>query len=634
MSKEYNEIEVLKGLEGVRKNLGMYLGNISDGAAYHHSMLEIISNSVDEFMSGFASKISVCLHKDGSASVEDNGRGIPVSYNTKEKASNLELALTKLHAGGKFDRKNYNTSGGLHGVGLSAVNGASARMRTTVWRDGKEYTMAFTKGKKSEELSEKPVRRKQTGTLIRFGLDPSLFKNVFDFDGPKVYAKLKELSYLCQGLVIEYTDEKNDIKETLASSQGLSDFVRDLASSSLLEDPIHIKALDGIGVDVALQWLADGSDETIDRYYTNNIPNLDGGSHMVGFKAGLTRTINSYISKSDLPKSLQVSLSGDDVREGLVAVISVKHPNPSYSSQTKDKLVSEDARTAVESAISDKLLEYLELNPKFAKKLVTRCVNAWKAREAAKKAREAVRKSNLDSGAMTLPGKLADCQEKDPALSEIFIVEGDSAGGSAKQGRSRKDQAILPLRGKVLNIERAEFKKMMENKELTSLIVALGTGIGRHFDLSKLRYHKVIIMTDSDVDGSHIRTLLLTFFFRQMPRLITEGHVYVAHPPLYRVDLRGKSHYIKDDLELKKFVEEKNLDRDKLKLSRFKGLGEMMPVQLWDTAMNPETRSMSQVRIENYVEADRIFGVLMGDDVESRREFIEKNSELANNLDI
>jgi len=430
MSNKYNEIEVLKGLEGVRKNVAMYLGNTEDGSAYQHALLEIISNSIDEFMVGYATKVKIKMFKDTSVTVEDNGRGIPVSYNTKEKASNLELALTKLHAGGKFDKKNYNTSGGLHGVGLSVVNGCSARLRATVWRNNKEHTMAFAKGKKIEELSSKKTDRKQTGTAIRFALDPSLFKNTKSFDGVKVFKKLKELSYLCKGIIIEFEDERVNLKQTLNSLNGIVDYVKDIAPSELINDPIYlIGKNENVDVEIALQWVERGED-TIDKYYTNNIPNLDGGTHMVGFKSGLTRTINNYISNANLPKNLQVSLSGDDVREGLVAIVSIRHPNPSYSSQTKDKLVSANARTVVESVINDNLLTYLEQNPRIAKKIITKCVNAYKAREAAKKAREAVRKNVLSSaGAGILPGKLADCQSKNPEECELFIVEGNSAGG-------------------------------------------------------------------------------------------------------------------------------------------------------------------------------------------------------------
>ena len=1057
------EITALEGAEAVRnpKVVGMYIGDVENGAGFHHMLMEVLDNSVDEYLAGYCNNIIITLHKDGSASCHDNGRGIPVYYMDKEKASALEVVLTKLHAGGKFDEGNYKVSGGLHGVGVSVVNFLSARFRACVYRDGKEYTMAFAKGKKIEDLSSRPFR-KTNGTLIRFAPDPTIFKNVLRFDPEKVKIKLRQLSYLCRGLTIEFIDEKNKTKEIFGGGEGIADFVKSLANNKLLFDPISFTdTKNNVIVDIALQWLDDGSDIEKSYYFTNNIPNLDGGSHTAGFKAGLTRTINTYIANSDLPKSLKISLSGDDIREGLVAVISIRHPNPRFSSQTKDKLVSEDARTAVEGTISTHLMDYLEQNPTVAKKIVTRCVNAFKAREAAKKAREAVRKSVLSSSTGVLPGKLADCQERDPNLAELFIVEGDSAGGcfsgdtkialvdgrnisfkdlvqeykdgkenycytirnngqigiqkimspritkkslviavhidngeiikctpnhefmlndgsfkkakdlknndslmpfykklsdvrdkgitingyemvwcpknnywffthtladwynrwigvykkgdgdcchhkdfnklnnnptniirmskkehlklhsehlqftihseevkekcrqahqtpeyrekmsarmkqpetrkilsqqarvqwknedykehmvkkwkefydnneeyrkanneqlyratreywqveqnrkkrsqevvvyyqdhpeakeklretalkqwddkdlvewrrqktkeqwtpefrekrkeaynktyykhtielmkeifdncgslnsyddarrkngsrnllkkstfvdrffdgnedrmieavrnhnhkvvkivelfekmevydlevpkshnfalssgvfvhnSAKQGRDRKFQAILPLRGKVLNVEKAEFRKLMANEELTNLVTAMGVGIGRALDLNNLRYHKVIIMTDSDVDGSHIRTLLLTFFFRQMPQLIMNGNLYIAVPPLYRVNIRGNSYYLKDDKELSEFVKERKLQRDKLNIQRFKGLGEMNPIQLWSTAMDPNTRKMLQVSIDNYLEADRLFSMLMGTQVDVRKEFITERVSIA-----
>jgi len=637
MSKDYDEIKVLKNLEGVRQNLGMYAGNVSDGSAYFQCLLELISNSIDEYINGYATKISVCLYQDGSASICDNGRGIPVSKNKAEGGvSNLELALTKLHAGGKFKgSKNYNTSGGLHGIGLSMVCACSSLLRAIVWRDGKEYTMAFEKGEKIEELSFKSVKRKKTGTFIRFGLDHSLFQNVFEFDGKKTYEKLKELSYLCPGLIIEFIDERSDVKETFSSEQGLSDFVQDLAPSLLLDKPIYIQTNGDIGVNIALQWLDGGVDTTIDKYYTNNIPNIDGGSHQIGFKSGLTRTINSYISNSDLPKTLKVSLSGDDVRDGLVSVVSIKHASPSYSSQTKDKLVSDDARSAVETVISAKLGEYLEENPNIAKKIITQCVNSYKAREAARKAREVVRKSiGKDIG--TLPGTLMDCSSRDRDECELFIVEGRSAAGSAAQGRSRLFQAIIGLKGKPLNCEKNETNKMTSNKEITNLITAIGVGIGKNIDMNKLRYGKIVLLMDSDVDGAHIRTLILSFIFRHLPQLIRNGNVYIAQPPLYRIVYRGQTVYLKNDRALECFMEEKGINKESrsLKLQRFKGLGEMNPEQLWDTTMNPETRTLLKVVVDDYIEADYLFNILMGNNVEPRRDFIYENALNVRNLDV
>lgn len=633
MSKDYDEIKVLKNLAGIRATAEMYLGNTQNGDAIQQMLLELISNSIDEYMSGYATKLIVCLHKDGSCSVEDNGRGIPTSWNHTENASNLELAVGRIHAGGKFSgAKSYNTSGGLHGVGSSCCNACSVRFRPIVWRDGNEYTMLFEKGEKVEELSSRPVKRKQTGTLIRFVPDRSLFKNVLDFDGQRIYAKLRELSYLCQGLIIEYINEKENIRETLLSTNGLSDFVKELSPSHLLGQPIGFSMeIDNITVDAALQWSS--QEQEIVKYYTNNIPNLDGGSHQAGWRSGLTRTLNNYIDKTDLPKTQKVSLDGADVREGLVAVVSIKHPNPSYSSQTKDKLVSDDTRKIVESVVSDRFGAFLEQNPEQTKKIISRVINSYRARQAAKKAREAIRKTAIDTGgAGILPGKLADCESKDPDECELFICEGISAGGGLKGGRDRKFQAVLPLRGKVLNTEKCEYKKMLDNEELQNIIIALGCGFGKSFNINKLRYGKILITTDGDVDGSHIRTLLLTFFFRQMPQLIMNGNIYVSQPPLYRVDMRGEARYFKNDEELNTFL--KGRDRKSVKLSYFKGLGELSQNQIWDTITNPDNRTILQVKVGSYVEADKVFSLLMGTQVEPRKNYIMENSGLARNIDV
>lgn len=629
-SKEY-KITALKGLEAVRKVPGMYIGGVGE-QSYHQMLREAVDNSLDEYMEGHCNKVIVTLHKDGSASVEDNGRGIPIYYMKEERKTALEVVLEELHAGGKFDKKAYSISSGLHGVGLSVINALSTRLKATVRRSGKEYSVTYEKGKKVSGVDEKTG--KGSGTTIRFVPDLTIFKKVTKFNSDVVKQKLRELSFLCKGLTLEFIDERSKDKEVFGSDEGIQDFVEFLAPGKLLAEPFEftqeISNGSKIVVNVAFQWLDGAEDNEILRCYTNNIPNPDGGSHVIGFKTAITRTVNGFIANSDLPKSLKISLSGDDIREGLIAVLSIRHPNPKFSSQTKEKLVSEDARTAVESVVAEKLMDYLEKNPPLSKKIVTRCVNAFKAREAAKKAKEAVRKSVLKDGGMLLPGKLADCSSKDPEVCEIFIVEGDSAGGSAKQGRDRMFQAILPLRGKVLNIEKSEFSKMMSNKEIGNLITAIGVGIGRNIDLAKIRYSKIIIMTDSDVDGSHIRTLLLTFFFRQMPQLIMNGNIYVAQPPLYRIDIRGKSYYLKDDGSLKAFIKEKKF---KGNIQRFKGLGEMSPTQLWNTTMDPETRDLVKMEIGDYLEADRIFGILMGKAVEPRRLLIEE-SALNARLDI
>jgi len=1072
MKQDDYKITVLEGLAAVRKIPSMFIGNLHNNEALHHMVMEILDNSVDEYLAGYCDKITVTLHEDGSASVGDTGRGIPIYRMVKEKMSALEVILTSLHAGGKFDKTNYKVSGGLHGLGASVVNALSSRLKVVVRRDGKEYSMAFAKGKKVEDLTEKKARGKATGTFIRFGPDLTIFKNITKFDPMIIKNKLMELSFLCRGLTIEFVDEIRKTKEIFGGESDMSGFIRHLSKGDLLAPPITfaksvINKNDGeVTVDVALQWMGNTVDKEICKYYTNNIPNPEGGSHMSGFKAGLTRTINNFIAASDLPKSLKISLSGEDIREGLAAVVSIRHPDPKFDSQVKHKLVSEDARQPVENVVSSCLLSFLEQNPSIAKKIVSRCVNAWKAREAAKKAREAVRKSVMSSGAGVLPGKLADCQEKDPDLCELFIVEGSSAGGcfsgdtkvlltdgrelsfkelivehkqgvqnycysinskrkicikpiinprktdtnqevievtldnghkiictpdhlfmlidgsykeiqylsegdsifplykklskcenritikgyemvwenienrwvfthvladkynidikkygevfgkhrhhldfnklnnnpsniirmlkddhlelhrkmadlnlrtpevleklrilrqtpefrkkmsdimstpemskmlserakkqwededykkymrekwlefyysneeyrkqnnqqlreaaekywqndehrkemsesklkyfkehpeavehhrqkakeqwandellnwrrektkeqwtdefrrkrkkalkatyyrktidfmrkvydehnsidlfdkkriehkdksvlskrtfleryfdgnesdmmdalkchnhkitkivklkgktdvydlevpdthnfalasgifvhnSAKQGRDRRFQAILPLRGKVLNIEKKEFKALMDNEELTNLITAIGIGIGKSLNLAALRYGKIILCMDSDVDGSHIRTLLLTFFFRQMPQLIVNGNIYIACPPLYKVNMRGKSYYLKGDRELKIFSKKYNLENKSINMQRFKGLGELSGLQLWETTMNPELRTLLKVTINNYVEADKIFNVLMGSNIKARKEFIYQNFNKTGRLDI
>lgn len=1062
-SKEY-KITTLEGIDAVRKLTGMYLGDPENGQALHHMLMEVIDNSVDEYLSGYCDKIVVTLHKDNSASVADNGRGIPTYFMPEKNMSATEVIFCTLHAGGKFDKENYNISGGLHGVGVSCTNAVSARLKVVIYRDGKEYSMAFEKGRKVEELSEKNISSKKSGTFIRFGPDLTIFKNVTKFDPLIIEQKIRELSYLCRGLELEFINEHTGTKKIFSSDNNISDFVEHLAPGPLVEKPmVFTDDKTNISIDVALQWLADGSDTEISRYFTNNIPNMDGGSHAVGFKTALTRTINNYIANSDLPKTLKISLSGDDIREGLISVVSIRHPDPKFSSQTKDKLVSEDARSFVDTVVSNYMSNFLEQNPALAKKIVTRCVSAFKAREAAKKAREATRKSLMKDGSCVLPGKLADCSSKDPAECELFIVEGDSAGGcfsantlislpngleitfedlvedykngkehfcytinngkisigkitnpritrknatviklimdngssiictpdhllmkengeyvkakdslsislkplyrrisgwkkgqikgyemfwseydnkwkythiisdfyniqnkiystkfgencrhhvdfnktnnyptniirmsnenhfelhrnclehtlhrpdvkeksklvkqtlefrekmskkmsepaiskmlserakkqwedeeykafmvskwkefydsneeyreqnnktlyenqkeywnseqnrkkqsvkikqyfeknpdakennrqkaieeweneellewrkektkeqwtdgfrakrkeaynrtyykhtiefmkhvldttgsiddydsqrkengsrnllkkdtfvtrffdgdeelmmdainnynhkvvkiiqleekmdvydlevpgthnfalasgifvhnSAKQGRNREFQAILPLRGKVLNVEKCEFQRMIANEELTNLITAMGVGIGKNLNPDNLRYDKIIINTDSDVDGSHIRTLLLTFFFRQMPQLIYNGNIYIAQPPLYRLEWRRNAYYLKDDNMLRAFAKEKGIAPGQLKIQRFKGLGEMSPEQLWETTMNPETRTLLRVVIDDFVEADRIFNILMGTQVEPRKEFLVEHALSARNLD-
>lgn len=627
--KGYDDIELMKGLEAVRKLPSLYLGDVGNGDALHHSLWEIVSNSIDEFMNGFCNKISVSIFKDGSASVLDNGRGIPVAYNKEEKKSSLELALSSLHSSGKFGKENYKYSSGLHGVGASCVNGVSDRFKVIVWRNGKEYSMSFERGKRVEDLTEKSIKGNKTGTFIRFAPDITIFKNITTFDPEKIRTKLKEVSFLCSGLEIEFCVEANNTKEVFPGETNISDFVKYLAEGNLMAEPILINGeKDKVKVDVSLQWKESFSEEVC-KCYTNNIPNTDGGTHLVAFRNALTRTINTYIEQSDLPKTYKISLSGDNIRDSLVSVISIWHPDAKFSSQTKDKLVSDDVRGVVESIVSQKLFEYLEKNPVIAKKIVGRAIDAHKAAEAAKKAREAIRKTTMNDGVGVLPGKLADCSSKNPDECELFICEGASAGGSLKMARDRNIQAILPLRGKILNVEKADYQKLIKSEELINIITVLGVGIGRQLEIEKLRYGKIIFATDADVDGLHLITLLLTFFFRQMPQLILNGNIYISQPPLYRVDYRNNAYYIKNEEILNNFIAEKRTTKNSVKIQRFKGLGEMPVDSLWETVVNPETRTLLQVRIDNPLEADKTFSILMGDDVEPRKEFIISNSKSA-----
>jgi DNA gyrase subunit B len=831
-----DNITVLRDLEAVRKRPGMYIGDTDDGSGLHHMVYEVVDNSVDEALAGFCKKVHVILHTDGSCTVEDDGRGIPVDIHKEEGRSAAEVIMTVLHAGGKFDNtstdgKNaYKVSGGLHGVGVSCVNALSSKLWLTVWKEGQEYAMTFSQGK-----ADAPLRRvgptAKRGTRVKFQPDPEVFNNILDFSFEILSQRLRELSYLNQGVHICITDERTGDTHDFVNAGGISAFVEHLNRNKVVlhKPPILIKdeKLDTT-VEVALQW-NDSYQETL-YCFTNNIRNRDGGAHLEGFRAAMTRVINTYAEKNNLLKSAKVTLSGEDVREGLTAVVSAKVPDPKFSSQTKDRLVSSEVKGIVQTIVYERLSSFFEENPREAKAILEKAIEAARAREAARKARELTRrKGALDGGG--LPGKLADCQEKDPALSEIFLVEGDSAGGSAKQGRHRATQAILPLKGKVLNVEKARFDKILSHNELRVLIQALGTGIGKEeFKVENLRYHKVVLMTDADVDGSHIRTLLLTFFYRQMPELVERGHLYIAQPPLYKVKKGKTEKYLKDEraleeflfnkaldgwsltlpdgsehkgallvremkkwgevqqlygklsrrgyarplvdallvdglLDADRFVERSSLeqlgaaivkqklgtcevetteaiempaegedpamtipanhrlrvvrmhlsrpitlwidsqvahwgefrrlaalqvelaafkggelrlrrlkdaketakDKDKdeeseegtklgkeqvfsdpeamlamvmeegkrgLGIQRYKGLGEMNPEQLWETTMDPERRTLLQVRVDDAVEADEIFTILMGDAVEPRRRFIETNALLAENIDI
>jgi len=790
-----DSIKVLKGLEAVRKRPGMYIGDTDDGSGLHHMVYEVVDNGIDEALAGHATEVSVTLHADGSVSVIDNGRGIPVGIHEGEGVSAAEVIMTQLHAGGKFDQNSYKVSGGLHGVGVSVVNALSDWLELTVWRGGWEHMARFERGETVVSLHRVQESEKR-GTQVRFLASTGTFSNI-DYSFKTLEHRLRELAFLNSGVRISLTDRRHaEIERTeLCYQGGVREFVKylDRSKNPLIKEPVYISGeTAGIGVEVALWW-NDSYHETV-LPFTNNIPQRDGGTHLAGFRGALTRTINAYAGESGLARKEKVQLSGDDAREGLTCVLSVKVPDPKFSSQTKDKLVSSEVRPAVESLVNEKLAEWFEENPAEARVVVGKIVEAALAREAARKARELTRRKTAMDVA-NLPGKLADCQEKDASKAELFIVEGDSAGGSAKQGRSRQNQAVLPLRGKILNIERARFDRMLSSEAIGTLITALGTGIGRdEFDLGKLRYHKIVIMTDADVDGAHIRTLLLTFFFRQMPTLIEAGHLYIAQPPLYKVS-RGRSEvYLKDQASLDAYLIEAGLegavlrlgsgamvagadlarvveeartvratlaafptqysravleqatiagallpgaldadpqavadavaarldlialeyergwqgrptqdaglrlwrtlrgvdevrlldgfalrsgearrlgaltpglrevygapaalvrkDREQpifgptelldavtregekgLTLQRYKGLGEMNPEQLWETTLDPEARTLLQVRVEDLADADDVFTKLMGDEVEPRREFIQTNALSVANLD-
>jgi DNA gyrase subunit B len=629
-SYDARNIQVLKGLEGVRKRPAMYIGSTGQ-SGLHHLVYEVVDNSVDEALAGYCTEVRVVIHSDSSVTVWDNGRGIPVDMHPAQNRPAVEVVMTTLHAGGKFDANSYKVSGGLHGVGVSVVNALSEWLEVEVRRDGKRYQQRYEHGLVKTDLATLG-ETEETGTTVHWKPDPGIFETT-DYNFDTLSQRLRELAFLNKGIRIAFLDERTGKKHDFQYEGGIVSFVKYLNENKtvLHSEPIfHTRERDRMSVEIAVQY-NDGYVETVFSF-VNNINTIEGGTHLIGFRAALTRTINNYAEREGLLKALKdLTLGGEDVREGLTAVVSVKLPDPQFEGQTKSKLGTTEAKGVVESVVGEGLRTYFEENPAVARKIVEKCIQTARAHEAARKARDlARRKSILDSG--SLPGKLADCQLTDPALCEIYLVEGDSAGGSAKMGRDRRNQAILPLKGKILNVEKASLDKMLSNEEIRTIITALGTGIDDEFDADKARYHRIILMTDADVDGAHIRTLLLTFFFRHMRPLIERGYVYIAMPPLYRIAKGKDVRYAYNDAERDKALEE--IGRKGIHLQRYKGLGEMNPDQLWQTTMDPQHRSVYRVTLDDFVEADRIFTILMGDQVEPRRKFIEEYADSVRNLDV
>ncbi|AUZ28593.1 DNA topoisomerase (ATP-hydrolyzing) subunit B [Bacillus cabrialesii] len=632
-SYDENQIQVLEGLEAVRKRPGMYIGS-TNSKGLHHLVWEIVDNSIDEALAGYCTDINIQIEKDNSITVVDNGRGIPVGIQEKMGRPAVEVIMTVLHAGGKFDGSGYKVSGGLHGVGASVVNALSTELDVTVHRDGKIHRQTYKRGVPVADL-EVIGETDHTGTTTHFVPDPEIFTETTVYDYDLLANRVRELAFLTKGVNITIEDKREgqERKNEYHYEGGIKSYVEYLnrAKEVVHEEPIYIEGeKDGITVEVALQY---NDSYTSNIYsFTNNINTYEGGTHEAGFKTGLTRVINDYARKKGLIKENDPNLSGDDVREGLTAIISIKHPDPQFEGQTKTKLGNSEARTITDTLFSAAMETFMLENPDAAKKIVDKGLMAARARMAAKKARELTRrKSALEIS--NLPGKLADCSSKDPSISELYIVEGDSAGGSAKQGRDRHFQAILPLRGKILNVEKARLDKILSNNEVRSMITALGTGIGEDFNLEKARYHKVVIMTDADVDGAHIRTLLLTFFYRYMRQIIENGYVYIAQPPLYKVQQGKRVEYAYNDKELEALLSTLP-QTPKPGLQRYKGLGEMNATQLWETTMDPSSRTLLQVTLEDAMDADETFEMLMGDKVEPRRNFIEANARYVKNLDI
>lgn len=626
-----SQIQVLEGLEAVRKRPGMYIGSTS-ARGLHHLVWEVVDNSIDEALAGYCTKIEVIVHKDNSITVSDNGRGIPVGEHPKMKRSTLEVVLTVLHAGGKFGGEGYKVSGGLHGVGVSVVNALSKKLIVQVKREGKVHQQEYQCG--TPQYDVKIVgETEDTGTTTTFWPDEQIFTETTEYDYDTLQGRIRELAFLNKGIEIILTDERTDQSQSFFYEGGIISFVEYLNRNreAVHQPPIYTEGTkDHIHVEVALQY----NDSYTENIYSfaNNINTHEGGTHESGFKSALTRILNDYARKHNAIKDSDSNLSGDDVREGLTAIISVKIPEPQFEGQTKTKLGNSEVRGIVESLFAEKLQEFLDENPAIAKKIVEKGVQAQRAREAARKARELTRrKSALEVS--SLPGKLADCSSKDASISEVYIVEGDSAGGSAKQGRDRHFQAILPLRGKILNVEKARLDKILSNAEIRAIITALGTGIGDDFDIAKARYHKIIIMTDADVDGAHIRTLLLTFFYRYMRKLIEYGYVYIAQPPLFKLERNKTIRYAYNEKQREAIMAEFG-EGSKVNVQRYKGLGEMNPSQLWETTMDPESRTLLQVTIDDAKMADDLFDTLMGDAVEPRRDFIQEHAKYVKNLDI
>jgi DNA gyrase subunit B len=636
---DYNSetIQVLKGLEGVRKRPAMYIGDTGENGL-HELVKEIVNNSIDEAMAGHCSRIVTTIKTDGSVYIQDDGRGIPVGIHVGEQKSGVEVVMTMLHAGGKFDKKAYQVSGGLHGVGSSVVNALSEWCIAEVWQDGKIHRQRYERGIPQSEL-EVVGTTEETGTIIHFMPDAEIFETL-EYDYENISHRLRELAFLTKGLEIVVVDERSGESISYLYEGGVQEFVRFLneGRSPLHPDPIYLQGeRDGVGVEVAMQY-NDGYQETIFTY-ANNIKTTEGGTHLVGFRSAMTRTINAYAERNNLMKNVKFSVAGEDTREGLSAVVSVKVPEPQFEGQTKSKLGNSDVKGIVESLTNEALVQYLEENPDVANRVINKIVEAGRAREAARKARELTRRKGILDGA-SLPGKLADCSLRDPEKTEIYLVEGDSAGGSAAMARDQSFQAVLPMFGKLLNVEKARIDRVLGNDKLLPLIAALGTNLGEDYDYSKLRYGKVILMADADVDGSHIRTLLMTFFFRYMRDLVERGNLYIAQPPLFQVKKGKQQHYAYNEEERDRYIEEfggksnGNSEGRGIMIQRYKGLGEMNPEQLWETTMDPERRTLLHVQVDDAVQAEHLFSLLMGEQVEPRREFIEKYALDVKNLDI